>query len=149
MYNKVIQLYMYKHFSFILHIDYHRILGRVLCAIQQVPIVQSFHVAQYAYTNPKPIVHPHPYPTHLSPLVTIRFFKVCEFASVLQINSFICNFYISHISDVSRYFSFYFILSASVVFTSSDLSSTTADLPQYFSTSTTCININPILLVFH
>ena len=32
----------------------HRILGRVLCAIQQVPFGQSFHVPWCAYANPKP-----------------------------------------------------------------------------------------------
>ena len=51
---------MYTHpFSsrFFPHIDYHRILGRILCVIQQVPIGQSFHISQCAYANPKPPIH--------------------------------------------------------------------------------------------
>ena len=43
LYNKGIQLYVYTHpFSFrcFSHIGYYRILGRVLCAMQQVPIGQ-------------------------------------------------------------------------------------------------------------
>ena len=37
--------YIYIHihsFGFFFHIDYHRILGRVLCAVQQVPVGQSY-----------------------------------------------------------------------------------------------------------
>ena len=37
-------------------IDYHRLLGRVLCAMQQILTGQSFHVPQCAYASPKP--HP-------------------------------------------------------------------------------------------
>uniref|UniRef100_A0A8D0W2N1 EXS domain-containing protein n=1 Tax=Sus scrofa TaxID=9823 RepID=A0A8D0W2N1_PIG len=48
------------------HVDYHRILGRVPCAIQQVLVGQSFHIPQCAYANPNPQVHP---------LVTISFSK--------------------------------------------------------------------------
>ena len=39
---QVIQLYVYVHpffLRFFSHIDYHRILGRVPCAIEQVPIL--------------------------------------------------------------------------------------------------------------
>ena len=53
--------FIYTHpfsFGFFSHIDYHRILSRVLCAIQQVPIGQSLHIPQWAYVNPKPWVHP-------------------------------------------------------------------------------------------
>ena len=40
------------------HIDDHRILGRVPCALQQVPVGQSFHRPQCANANPTPPVHP-------------------------------------------------------------------------------------------
>ena len=59
----MIQLYKYTHpfsFRFFSHIDYHRILGRILCAIQQIPVGQSFNKPQCAHTNPKP-------PVYLSP----------------------------------------------------------------------------------
>ena len=36
-----IHISILRHFS---HIDYHRILGRVLCDIQQTPVGQSFHI---------------------------------------------------------------------------------------------------------
>ena len=42
------------------HRDYHRLLGRVPCAIQQVPISQSFCASQCAFANPRPTVHPSP-----------------------------------------------------------------------------------------
>ena len=61
LYNKVVQLYIHTHpihFRFFSHMDYYRILGRVLCAIQQVPVGQSFHIPQCAYACPKPPVHP-------------------------------------------------------------------------------------------
>ena len=38
----------------------HRMLGRVLCALQQVPVGQSFHIPHCVYANPKPPVHPSP-----------------------------------------------------------------------------------------
>ena len=41
LYNQVIQLYLHTHpffFRFFSHIDDHRILGRVLWAVQQVPV---------------------------------------------------------------------------------------------------------------
>ena len=43
LYNNVIQIYMFTHplfFRFFSHIDHHRILGRVPCAIQQVLVGQ-------------------------------------------------------------------------------------------------------------
>ena len=85
LYNKVIQLYMYTHpcsFRFFSLIDYHRIWGRVLCAVQKVPVGQSFHRPQCARANPKPPVHP---PT-LVLFGDHTFFKVCESVSVLQIS---------------------------------------------------------------
>ena len=50
--NKVIQLYMYTHpFYFRLSspIDYHTILGRVPCALQQVPVGQSFQAPLFVF----------------------------------------------------------------------------------------------------
>lgn len=66
---------MYTHlfsFRFFFHIDYHKILGRVLCVIQLVPIGQSF-IPQRAYANLKFPVHSSS--PDLSPLVTINFSK--------------------------------------------------------------------------
>jgi len=89
----VIQLYIYTYpfsFRFCSHID-HRILGRVLCALQQVPIGQSFHIPQCAYPSPKPLVHS----SHPPPPVSLgnhKFFKVCDSISVLQISSFVSFF---------------------------------------------------------
>ena len=41
----MIQLYTHPlFFRFFSHTDYHRILGRVLCAIQQIPIYLSVHL---------------------------------------------------------------------------------------------------------
>ena len=62
---------------FFAHIDHDRILCRILCAIQQVPVGQSFHIPQCAYTNPKPPVHPSHRP-HPRPVPFGKFFKVCE-----------------------------------------------------------------------
>ena len=76
LYNKVIQLYVYTHpffFRFFSYMDHHRILGRVPCALQQVPVGRSFHIPQCTYANPKPPVHPSPY--HLPPLATISLFS--------------------------------------------------------------------------
>ena len=84
--NKVIQSCIYRYpfsFRFFSLIDYHRILGRVLCAIQHVLIGQSFHIPQCAYTNPKPTAHPSLF--HLYPLVIITF-SVCESVSVQKIS---------------------------------------------------------------
>ena len=56
-YNKVIQLYIYTYpffFRFFSNVDSHRILGRVFCAIQRVPVGQSLHIPQCAYASPKP-----------------------------------------------------------------------------------------------
>ena len=53
----MIQWYIYTYpfyFRFFSHIGYHRILGRVLCAIQQVPVGQTFHIPQCEYASPKP-----------------------------------------------------------------------------------------------
>ena len=50
----VIQLYIYTHpfFSRLFsHVDYCKILGRVPCAVQQVPIGQLFHRPQCLYAN--------------------------------------------------------------------------------------------------
>ena len=41
-------------FRFFSHLDYDRIVGRGLCAVQQVPTGQSSHVPQGAYANPRP-----------------------------------------------------------------------------------------------
>ena len=90
----MIQLYIYTHpffFRFFSHVDYHRILGRVPCAVQQVPIGQPFHIPQYAYANPKTSVHPSP-PTPV-PFGNHQFvYNVCESVSVLQISSFVSFF---------------------------------------------------------
>ena len=43
------------------HMGYHRILSRVQCAIEQVPVDHPFHIQEYAYASPKPPIHPsHP-----------------------------------------------------------------------------------------
>ena len=62
-------------------------LGRVPCAIQPIPIGQSFHIPQCAYASPKPPVHP----SHSSPVSfgNHKFVKVFESVSVLQISSFV------------------------------------------------------------
>ena len=74
-------------FKFFSHIDYQRILGRVPCALQQVPVGQSFHIPQRAYASPKPPVHPFPLPV---PFGNHKFvFKVYGCVSVLQISSFV------------------------------------------------------------
>ena len=86
-YNKGIQLYMYTYifyFRFFSHIDYYRILDRVLYAVTQVPSGQSFYTSQCTYANPKP-------PLHSSTPQSVHFgnhniFKVCEYISVLQIS---------------------------------------------------------------
>ena len=87
-------------FRFYSHVDYHRILCRVPCATQQVPIGQSFHLPQCAYTYPKFPVHlPRPPPV---PFGNHKFvFKVCESISVLQI-SFTWNNPGCLIPDLSR-----------------------------------------------
>ena len=88
LYNKVIQLYMYTHpffCRFFSHIGYHRILGRVPCAVQQVFTGQSFHIPQWASANPKAPVHPSPQPVLFG---TLKFvFKICESVSLLHISS--------------------------------------------------------------
>ena len=52
LYNKVVPFFI----RFFSHIDDHRTLGRVLCALQQVPVGQSFHRPQGAHASPNP--HP-------------------------------------------------------------------------------------------
>ena len=61
-------------FRFFPHIDCHGILGRVFCAVQQVPFGQSFHMLHCTYTNPKLPVHPSP--LNLFSLVTVNFLLV-------------------------------------------------------------------------
>ena len=54
----VIQSYLYAYpfsFRFFSHIDPHRILERVLCAVQQVPVDQSFPIPQMPIPNPQTI----------------------------------------------------------------------------------------------
>ena len=74
-YNKWTQCIWYTHIHslwFFSHIDDHGILGRALCATQQAPAGQSFHILHCAFANPKPQVH-HSHLLDLSPLVTISF----------------------------------------------------------------------------
>ena len=89
LYNKVLQLYMCTHPSFLRyfsHIDDHGTLGRALCAVPQVPVGQPFHWPQCAcpplllmalcvnflsirhLASPTP--PPHPYGINLSPLAS-------------------------------------------------------------------------------
>ena len=70
--DSVLRVHMFILFRFFSHTDYHRILGRGLHAIRQIPVGQSFHVPRWAYANPWPPVHPSPPSPHLSPLVAIR-----------------------------------------------------------------------------
>ena len=73
LYNKVTQCYMYTPslpFRFFSHTDYHRISGRVLRALQQIPTGQPFHISQCAYASPKPPVY-----HQTSLLVTVRLFS--------------------------------------------------------------------------
>ena len=62
---------------FFSHVAYHRLLGRVPCAIEQVPAGQSFHVPQCAYASPKPLVHPSLPPPPPVLFGNGKFFKVC------------------------------------------------------------------------
>ena len=68
--------HIHSFFRFFSHIDHHRLLGRVPCAIQQVPFGLSFRIPQYAHANPKPQVHSSPsrFPCGIHKFV----FKVCE-----------------------------------------------------------------------
>ena len=72
------------YFRFFSHIDYHRIMDRVLCAIQQVPASQSFAIPQCPCVDPKLPVHRAPHPPVL--FDNHKFFKVSE--SVLQLSSY-------------------------------------------------------------
>ena len=66
-------------FRFFSHTDYHRMLGRVLCAIQQVFVGQSLHIPQWAYASSNPLIHPSPQPV---PFGNHKFvFKVYESVS--------------------------------------------------------------------
>ena len=63
LYNKVIPLYVDAHpffFRFFFRINDHRMLGRVPCDGQQVPIGPSFHRPQCAFANPTPESIPPP-----------------------------------------------------------------------------------------
>ena len=83
-------LYMYTHplsFRFFSHIDAHRISGRALCAVQQVPAGQSFHRPQGACANSNPQFIP-----LLLPFGNHMYLKVCESVSVPQISSFVSFF---------------------------------------------------------
>ena len=53
--DSVIHIHLSILFQIFSHTDYHRILGRGPCPIQQVPVGQSFHIAQCAYANPKQV----------------------------------------------------------------------------------------------
>ena len=100
LYSRVIQLCVYTHlfsFGFFSHIDDHRIMGRVLCATQQVPAGQSFHFPQCACASPQTPVPPGPPPP--APSRDHKFFKVRESVSVLQISPFVSFFKIPHRSD--------------------------------------------------
>lgn len=68
--------------------DDQRILGGGLCAVQQVPVAQSFRGPQCAYANPTPPVSP------LSPVPfgDHKFVKASESVSVLKIRSFVSSF---------------------------------------------------------
>ena len=93
----VIHIYTF-FFRCFSHIDYCRILGRIPCAIQQVPVGQLFHIPQYAHANPKLPIQPSPKPV---PFGNHKFvFKVCKSVSVLQVCSFVSIFNISHVSDI-------------------------------------------------
>ena len=105
----MILLYMHTlpfFFTFFSHLDYHRILGRVSCAIQQVPIGEPFHMPQCAHPNPTPTVH-----LCLPPRVPFGnhkfIFKVGESVSVLQVSSSVTFFFkIPHINDIIYCLSF-------------------------------------------
>ena len=72
-------------FQILFLIDYHRILGKVPCAIQQVTVGQYFHIQQCAYASPKPQSIPAP-PS--IPFGNHRFVsKAYESVFILQISS--------------------------------------------------------------
>ena len=66
---------MYTHlfsFRFFSHTDHHRILGRVPCAVQQVPVSHSlYHSVHTPIPNPQSIPLSH----HPSPVVTKNLFS--------------------------------------------------------------------------
>ena len=106
LYNRMIHLYMYTHpFSFKFFSLCHKILGRILCATQQVPIIP---VPQCAHANPKllPPVHPSLPPV---PFGNHKFvFKVCESLSLLSHLYLFFSFYILHVSGIIWYLPFFF-----------------------------------------
>ena len=55
------------------HVNYHRISGRVPCAVEQVPVDHPFRIEECTYANPKPQSIP---PPKLSNLVTINLFSL-------------------------------------------------------------------------
>ena len=74
--NNVIQLRMYTHpffFRFFSHIDYHRIMGGVPYAVQQVPVSQSFHIIPYLIMCIWQSQTPNLF--QLSPLVIVNLFS--------------------------------------------------------------------------
>ena len=74
LYSKVNQLYVYIYsllFGFPSHLDHHRALSRVLCAIQQVLISYLVYTQQCIYVNPNLPIYPSP----ASHLVTINLFS--------------------------------------------------------------------------
>ena len=112
------EIYIYTHplfFRFFSHIDYHRILDRVPCAIQQVPIGQSFHIPQFVCTNPTPPVCPSPHPPPPVPFGNGKFFKACESVSVLQISSFVSFFLDSTYKRYHMMFVFHCLTSLSMI----------------------------------
>ena len=82
-----IYLFSFRFFS---HVDYHRLLGRVLCTTKQVLVGQPFHVpsVHMPVQTPSPSQPPSPVPFGNHKFV----FKVCESVSFLQINSFVALF---------------------------------------------------------
>ena len=67
----MIHLYIYLFFfRFFPHINYCRILSRVLYVIQYVLVDYLFHLYYCVYVNPKLLI----YSPYLSPLVTMSLF---------------------------------------------------------------------------
>ena len=88
---KLFSYILYAHpfsFRFFRYIDYPRILGRVPCAIQQVPVSQSFRTPQCACASLNPqSIPPNPPPV---PFSNHKFvFKVCVSVSVLHLYPFL------------------------------------------------------------
>ena len=72
-YSKVIRLYIYIYlffFKFFSHLGYYRILSRVPCTIQQVPVGYLFYIQQCVHVDPRLPIYPfrdHHIPHHLNP----------------------------------------------------------------------------------